>query len=228
LWLVRHGRTAGNDEGRIQGRSDFPLNEQGLQEASLLAERMAGISVAALYSSPLLRARQTASVIGQRVGLPVNVLDELSEIDMGSWERRTFRATDGADDGLGLGGRWVFGPDRPFLGGRETLEELVDRGRLAVETIGKQQATGDVCVAAHAGIILGVISACLALSDGTFLPSFMIGNASISLLEHRLGRWLLAFSNDQRHLGADWRPADDLLMTLFGRPDGLEPMRTQR
>lgn len=63
LWLVRHGATVANQEGRLQGQLDFPLNSGGVKQASLLAERIKCTEFAFCLSSPLLRARHTAQIL---------------------------------------------------------------------------------------------------------------------------------------------------------------------
>ena len=94
LWLVRHGQTDWNVQGRWQGQTPDapPLNAAGLAQAQTLAEQLAdqaardGIAFAALYSSDLLRARQTAEVIARRLGLPVRLDARLREAHLGAWE----------------------------------------------------------------------------------------------------------------------------------------------
>lgn len=71
IGLIRHGSTAWNKEGRIQGHTDNPLDEEGLQQAEAIAERLSGEHWDYIYSSDLLRARQTAEVIAAKLGLQV-------------------------------------------------------------------------------------------------------------------------------------------------------------
>lgn len=86
LWLVRHGQTDWNLERRYQGHSDVPLNATGLQQASLAAEALAGRHYAAIYSSDLRRARTTAEIIAQRLGMEVILDPRLREVNFGAWE----------------------------------------------------------------------------------------------------------------------------------------------
>lgn len=87
IYLVRHGQTLQNRAGLLQGRSDFPLNEQGEAQARRVSAyfRERGVSFDAVYSSPLCRARQTAALIaGEQI--PVRVDERLIEMDYGPYE----------------------------------------------------------------------------------------------------------------------------------------------
>jgi len=90
LLLVRHGETDWNAEGRLQGHTDRPLNDYGRRQAGELAERLAGEEeVDAIYASDLARARETAEIVGARLGLPVGVDPDLREKNWGTWEGLT-------------------------------------------------------------------------------------------------------------------------------------------
>jgi len=84
--FIRHGQTDWNLEGRYQGQSDVPLNQNGLAQARSLIEALNGQSFAAVYSSDLVRARQTAEYIADHLGLTVQIEPRLREINQGEWE----------------------------------------------------------------------------------------------------------------------------------------------
>ena len=89
LLLVRHGETDWNAAGRLQGHTDRPLNVYGRRQARALADRLAGDGIQAVYASDLARARETAEILGARLGLDVVVDPDLREKDWGSWEGLT-------------------------------------------------------------------------------------------------------------------------------------------
>lgn len=94
LYVIRHGETEANKEGRFQGWTDNPLNEKGIELAEITGKAMKGIVFDGCYSSPLLRARQTAEIILQESGngsVPVICDDRIKEINMGTWEEKRFR-----------------------------------------------------------------------------------------------------------------------------------------
>lgn len=93
LLLVRHGETDWNAERRWQGHADVPLNERGREQATALADRLAGDPIDAIYSSDLARARDTAAAVGDRLGVPVIADPALREIDVGSREGLTWEQT---------------------------------------------------------------------------------------------------------------------------------------
>ncbi len=86
LWLIRHGETDWNVEGRWQGHADIPLNANGIAQAVTMAEKLQWIPFAAVYASDLIRARETAVILAKKIKLPVNREPRLREIDQGEWE----------------------------------------------------------------------------------------------------------------------------------------------
>ena len=88
LLLARHGQTDWNAAGRIQGRTDTPLNGLGRTQAALLARRLerAGERIDRLYTSPQRRALETAEIAGAALGLSPVPVDALREVSFGAWE----------------------------------------------------------------------------------------------------------------------------------------------
>ena len=89
LLLVRHGETDWNADGRLQGQTDRPLSDYGREQARQLAEDLQGEGFDAIYSSDLSRARETAEIVGARLGLRVELDPDLREKDWGNWEGLT-------------------------------------------------------------------------------------------------------------------------------------------
>jgi len=89
LLLVRHGETDWNAEGRLQGQTDRPLSDYGRRQAKQLAEELEGEELEAIYSSDLARARETAEIVGRKLGLPTVLDPDLREKDWGNWEGLT-------------------------------------------------------------------------------------------------------------------------------------------
>jgi broad specificity phosphatase PhoE len=89
VYLVRHGETRGNREGRFQTH-DFPLSDEGREQARRLAVRFSGFPVPDLiYTSDILRARETAAILAERVPAPIITTPMLRELDAGDWKGMT-------------------------------------------------------------------------------------------------------------------------------------------
>ena len=87
--LLRHGQAEGNRELRYLGATDAPLTEIGREQARRLAAAVRPFGLAAIYSSPLTRARDTAHALADECGLPFTLRDDLREMDFGAWEGHT-------------------------------------------------------------------------------------------------------------------------------------------
>jgi broad specificity phosphatase PhoE len=91
ILLARHGETTFNAERRFQGHSSAAvLTERGRQQARQLAEAAAGEDLAALYCSPLARARETADIVGRHVGLTPVPDARFAETDTGDWTHKLY------------------------------------------------------------------------------------------------------------------------------------------
>jgi broad specificity phosphatase PhoE len=121
--LARHGETDDNVPPlRFQGWHDTPLNDTGRRQATKLAEQMAGHELVSLWSSDLSRARETAEIVGQRVGLQPRLDWRLREGNRGEWEGRLFE--DVKREEPELFAAWMrAGPDWRFPGGESLLEQ---------------------------------------------------------------------------------------------------------
>jgi probable phosphoglycerate mutase len=86
FWYLRHGQTDWNAADRCQGRTDIPLNPTGIAQAREAAALLRGRGINAIYASPLQRARVTAEIAGEVLGLPVVTDDALREVNFGAME----------------------------------------------------------------------------------------------------------------------------------------------
>ena len=153
IWLARHGETADNAEGRVQGSIDTPLNERGREQARVLAERVAGLKVAALYSSQLARALETARIVGERIGLEPIVDERFAESRRGEWEGRLL--TDIERDEPDAWHAWRSGRQGFRFPGGESLAEHVARVGEALREV--EEPALVVC---HGGTVRAGLVAC--------------------------------------------------------------------
>ena len=148
--MARHGRTAYNLEGRFQGATDVPLDEVGLAEAHALAENAKGHGFVELWCSPLLRARQTADVVGAAIGLEPRPDARFAEHDTGDWTDLLKKDIEASEPDLwaaymAAGEDWTF-PDGENL---EAFMERVVDGLVAVT----QEKRFPALVVCHRGVI---------------------------------------------------------------------------
>ena len=194
LLLVRHGESEGNRDRIVQGWYDSPLTELGREQADLAARRLARAPLAAIYSSPLRRARQTADAVAARTGLGVTELPDLSEYDFGeaqglTWDemRARFRVR-GRDWGRGA------------IPGEEGMPAFRARVSRSVGALLARHGDETVAVVLHGGVIGAVAAWVFGLGDDEFAQIFT-ANCGVSELEAAPdGRPLLRSLNEVCHL----------------------------
>jgi len=155
IWLARHGETDANAEGRVQGTVDPPLNERGREQAHELARQAAPLGLHALYTSQLRRARETAEIVGQELGLEPRVDARFAESWRGEWEGRLI-ADIRAEDPDGWAGSLAVEPDFRFPGG-ESLEEHAARVEAGLADVARGPLPA--LVVCHGGTIRRVFAA---------------------------------------------------------------------
>jgi broad specificity phosphatase PhoE len=194
--LMRHGRTDWNDAHRFQGRTDVPLNAKGLAQAEKTAIRLAGWAVDAIYTSPMIRARQTAQAIATLQGVEPIVLDGLVEVDFGPWENQGFKSIEAQYPDLMKA--WVRDPFFHQPEGAETWESVRARAEKTVDFILRGQGER-IVVVCHGGIIRALFSILLGL-DPHVVWNLKSSNCALNGIEVRENQTFLAFSNDELHL----------------------------
>ena len=156
LILVRHGETDWNRSGRWQGHADAPLNDRGRDQARALADELLDAHVAAVYASDLRRARETAEIIADRLGRPVEIDPRLREVDVGGWAGLTTAEIEARfPDSVA---RWYRGdPGHAFEGG-ETYAAMGERVVAALADIAARHPGEQVVVVLHGGPIRALLA----------------------------------------------------------------------
>ncbi len=196
--LARHGATVWNAEHRIIGSTDLPLSAAGRAEAALIARRIASERPAVLYTSPLLRARQTAEMIAVVASCPVYVDERLRETDFGAWEGLTMAEAEKRD--AAALAKWRADPSAAPTGG-EAPDDMRTRVRCLLDDLRTRNAGQTVALVGHGGVFQALIFAALDLpfrNDWVFL----LDNGSLSELALSGTRGWLVRLNDTAHLAA--------------------------
>lgn len=184
--LVRHG--AHDELGRVlSGRSsDIAINAAGQAEAAALAARLQGRGIVRIDTSPRLRTRQTAAILGEALGIAPAAADGLDEIDFGRWSGRAFADLDGDP----AWDRWNAARASAGTPGGETMDAAVTRALRHIDAVAAAGGGPVLCVS-HCDIIRGVIARILGLSLDHLLR-FEIGTGSVS--------WLAAHGQGAGHI----------------------------
>jgi probable phosphoglycerate mutase len=202
LYLVRHGETDENKNQIFQGQHGTTLNAEGRTQASRLAARLVQKRFAALYSSDLTRARETAEILGAVLGLPPALDEDLREIFLGSWQGLSF-----ADIAARFPDEWkAWQEGAPDLrrGGGETYEELAVRITRAIGRIADAHTGGTAIIVSHGAALKTFAGGVLGMSPGSalWLRSFRVqGNTGVSVVDREEdGRFRIVVWNDTAHL----------------------------
>lgn len=148
--LVRHGRTAWNHEGRFLGCADVPLDDEGHSGARRLAQRLGHLPRQGLYTSPLLRAVQTAAALGEPQAVP-----GLQELDQGELEGSTFAPALARFPDFFL--RWRQDPSSVRVPGGETLAECEGRALEALRGVVNRHRPGEPLVVVTHQVVIGLL-----------------------------------------------------------------------
>ena len=144
FYLVRHGESEANAARRFAGQSDSPLTARGRRQAETVAKELAKVKFDKVVSSDLSRTRDTAEIIARAQGVPVEIVPELREIDVGDRTGQTFDEVAGLpewkDDGF------VAWP------GGETLDQVLARTLAAIDKLAGENPGQTILVVGHGGV----------------------------------------------------------------------------
>jgi broad specificity phosphatase PhoE len=212
LLLVRHGETIANREYRYIGVRDDPLSGQGHTQATQLAEALSVLPVAAVYSSPLQRAYQTAIPIAARHNLEVQSIDDLCECNFGTWEGLSHaevvaRSPQDAQHLHDWEQNTAIAPP-----GGESFETMQARVSTAVEHLALEHPDQTIVLVSHVGPIKVLLCAALDAPTSSVFRIFL-DPATISVVDWRQGAHpLVRLVNSHAHLGwqqARWMKSPD-------------------
>jgi len=196
LFLIRHGRSTWNADHRIQGQADPPLDGVGREQARRLAERLREDAPVVLYASPLRRARETAEIIGEALGVPVVPDERLKEYDVGAITGLTWAQIEERYPEVAR--RWGEASESLEIPGEEGDAPFRARVAAVFDEIGSRHVEEAVGVVAHGGTLGIYLNHLIGLS--TWLSPFRFGNGSLSVVELNPVRPRIVLLNDTCHL----------------------------
>lgn len=157
LYLVRHGENLANITKEFSYKLvDYSLTPKGVIQAEQTAEFFRAMSIDAMYSSPLKRARETAEIIARPHGLPVMLLEEFREVNVGNLElmpptEASWRLHDRVVD------EWKRGHEEVAFPGGENFLQLIERSRRGLLEATRGRSGQRIVIAAHGGILTAIV-----------------------------------------------------------------------
>ena len=196
LILVRHGETLWNIEKIYRGRADVNLDEIGIRQAQLLGKYLSNCKLAAIYSSPLRRAMDTANIVACYQKIRVNIAPGLIDFDYGEWqslpeqEAKRLYPT--------LHNEWHNNPHKVRMPGGESLEDVRRRAiKVADAILSKYQAS--VVLVSHRVVNKVLICSLLGL-DNSYFWTIKQDVGGITIFNYVDERFVLTRHNDTSHL----------------------------
>lgn len=198
LILVRHGECQANVEGVFRGRIDFPLTENGIEQAKLLAEELKNYPVSAIYTSPLARCVKTAEAISEVKKLEVYKDDGFNNIKLGGWEGKPKKEI--KENSPELWRLWVTEPEKLQIPNGETLAEVQKRALQSVKRIVSKHRGQTILIVTHRAVLKPLIAGLLCIPQPYFWKIHM-DNCAYSIMEYEEAKgFTLTLLNYTKHL----------------------------
>jgi len=197
LIFIRHGQTEWNVEGRVQGHADSELTGQGRSQAAAVGKRLKELEFTRLYSSDLLRTRQTSEIIAGHTGHDIITDPRLREKNMGVFQGLTrAEMEEKYSDELAL--RRTRGPDYVVPHG-ESDRQFFARNTACFEELAENHGNETIVVVAHGGVLKNLFYFVVGLPlEAPRRHSIL--NSSLNTVIKENGRWRLETWGDVTHL----------------------------
>ena len=197
LYIVRHGETVWNREGRIQGHTNVGLSHQGMEQARLLGQRLKPVPFDAAYASDLSRAADTAAVILDGRDVPISPTERLREYHKGAFEGMTegeLRAQYPNDYPGYVSKDLDYAPE-----GGESTRAVSERMASIINEIKERHLNDTVLIVGHGGSLRAAMMALLGMSlDANW--RFLFGNCHLTIVDTYHDNAVLRLFNDGSHL----------------------------
>lgn len=198
FYLIRHGETLWNRQGRYQGSTDIELSEEGLAQAELVAKRFRYLPLDKIYASPLKRALVTAQTIGRETGITPIVDEHFKEINFGAWEGMSIPELKEA-----YGQAYMDFYENPFahpFPGEGSFANVTKRAVEGFAAVLEENRGKHVAIVSHGGLLRVMLVAIMGM-DVNFYRKTWMTNTSITTVDvMEDGRRILMTLNDKAHL----------------------------
>lgn len=165
IYIFRHGQTDYNVSRRVMGQLDIPLNETGIAQAAELSTRLANTHLEVIYTSPLLRAKQTAQILTDKIGIPIIPDKRLMERNNGKLQGHIVHGTDNPDEyQTDYNQLELFLPAAQLNDnnwkpdGGESRTECWARAKKAITDIVKNSPYNSIAISTHSVVMRGILN----------------------------------------------------------------------
>jgi broad specificity phosphatase PhoE len=203
LYMVRHGQTAASRENRFSGSSDPPLTAVGEAMAQAFAQAYMSLTWEAIYTSPLLRARQTADAVSRLTAVQATIEDGLKEIDYGEWEG--LRQDEVKQRWPEAFEYWADDVASRATPGGETAFHVAARAMRVVEAIRSRHQQGNVLIVSHKATLRVITCALLGLDVRLFRQRIAQPVCAVTMFAVTDTTALLTLHGDRTHLSEELR-----------------------
>ncbi len=182
--MVRHGESEGNRDRRFTISTETPLTDKGRQQAQRAARRITQLfRPEIIVSSPFARARQTSEIISEELRLPIEIVHDLHERDLGCLKGQSYdalRELVRTDPGYDPTNGWAWKPE-----GGESYLDVQRRVVVAIEGLRQRYVGREIVIVSHGGVMRSL----WAHVSGTWSNAHIPANCGIVLIEHEGGRY---------------------------------------
>jgi broad specificity phosphatase PhoE len=203
LYMVRHGQTSASRENRFSGSSDPPLTAVGEAMAEAFAEAYSPLSWAGIYSSPMLRTRQTVEALCRRTGVQATLDEGLREIDYGEWEG--LKQDEVKQRWPEAFEHWAEDVASRGAPGGETAFHVAARSMRVVERVRTLHEHGNVLLVSHKATLRVITCALLGLDVRLFRERMMYPVGAVTMFVVTKRTTQLARFGDRSYLSEELR-----------------------
>ncbi len=196
--LIRHGQTAWNKEERVRGQVEVPLDAMGMAQAEATAERvLKDFRPVAVYCSPLQRAVQTAEPIARRLGLEVQPVANLNDMNFGHWQGLS--PDEVSQRWPEMARAWLKAPHTVNFPGGESLDVVKERSMTSLHQLIERHSDEELVIVGHTVVNRVLLCAVIGLDNSNY---WRIGQntCAINVFTWRRGTFFVEALNDTCHL----------------------------
>jgi broad specificity phosphatase PhoE len=195
--LIRHGETDWNREQVFRGRIDVALNEVGVTQARAVQDSLKDTEIDGIYSSPLSRAFETATIVGENRNVAVRGEEGFIDIDFGAWQGLSHQKV--KEEYKDLYETWLAQPDLVTFPDGESLKEVRIRSMESLEEVIKNNPEKTLALVSHRVVLKVLLCTILGLELSRFWY-LRQDTCAINRVEYKDGNYFLTLINDTCHL----------------------------